>query len=95
MSPEELLEEVRDRESFIAFARALADERERAEQIERDNPSAYGIDGALGWHNGDISGFIFAGLAHFEDWEFNDEQPIETPTWQDLAKFLFCGKVVE
>jgi len=36
-NPEELLEKVSDRDSFIAFVFALASEREEAEEIERRN----------------------------------------------------------
>jgi len=41
MTPEQLLQKVRDRETFVAFVRALAAEREEAEKIEQDNPQAY------------------------------------------------------
>lgn len=45
---ESLLDSVRDRDTFIAFVQALADERERAQEIERQNPDRYTVDGALG-----------------------------------------------
>jgi hypothetical protein len=61
----QLLEQVRDRESFLAFARALAAERERAEQLERAEPDRYQLGGALDWQNGSIASFIQAGLEHF------------------------------
>jgi len=93
MRPEDLLDDVHDRESFIAFALALAEERDRAERIERENPNTYIIDGALGWMNGSIGGFIGAGLSHFEPGI--GEKPIDVPTWKDLAMFLYCGKIIE
>jgi hypothetical protein len=93
MRPEDLLDTVHDRESFITFALALAEERDRAEQIELDNPGTYIVDGALGWMNGSIGQFIGAGLTHFEP--APGEKPIETPTWKDLAMFLYCGKIIE
>ena len=37
-TPEELLERVTDRDSFIAFVEALAAERADAAEIERANP---------------------------------------------------------
>ncbi len=67
MSPEELLDQVKDRESFIMFVQTLADEREAAAQIERANPHAYCLDGALGWKNADITSFLYAMLAYFEN----------------------------
>lgn len=47
MSPEERLDSVVDRESFLAFVRALIEEREEAERIERDEPERYRWGGAL------------------------------------------------
>jgi hypothetical protein len=93
MRPEDLLDAVHDRESFVAFAMALAEERDRAEQIERESPDVYVVDGALGWMNGSIGQFIEAGLSHFDPRP--GEDPIETPTWRDLAMFLYCGKIIE
>jgi hypothetical protein len=93
MRPEDLLDNVHDRESFVAFAWALAEERDRAEEIERANPNVYIVDGALGWMNGSIGQFIGAGLTHFEP--RLGEKLIEIPTWQDLAMFLYLGKIYE
>ncbi len=90
MRPEDLLDAVRDRESFFAFALGLAEERNRAEQLEQQNPDTYVCDGALGWMNGSIGGFIGAGVE-----PGFDETPIETPTWNDLATFLYRGKIIE
>ena len=65
-NPEELLEKVSDRDSFIAFVFALASEREEAEEIERREPKRYSIDGALNWKNGDIANYLYAALDYFE-----------------------------
>jgi hypothetical protein len=48
MTPEQLLDDVHDRDTFTAFVRALACERENAEQVERREPTRYCIDGADG-----------------------------------------------
>ena len=37
----ELLEQLVDRDSFMKFVTALAEERKLAQQIERDNPQTY------------------------------------------------------
>jgi hypothetical protein len=89
----QLLEQVRDRESFIAFARALADERGRAEQLERTEPDRYSTGGALDWQNGDIASFIHAGLEYFSPGpnRFEGDQP----AWKDFAIFLWFGKIYE
>ncbi|WP_428380974.1 hypothetical protein [Nevskia ramosa] len=87
---ETLLDEVVDQASFIAFARALAKQREAAVKIEAASPHLYCIDGALDWKNADISSFIYAGLAHF------DRRPEASAlSWQDLAGFLYMGKIHE
>jgi hypothetical protein len=41
MSPEDLLDEVVDRDSFIAFVRELAAERWEAERMEREDPVGF------------------------------------------------------
>lgn len=92
-SIEQLLDEVTDRESFLTFASALAAERRRAEELERENPELYIVDGALGWMNGSIGQFIEHGLTRFEP--APGQEPIETPSWKNLAEFLYCGKIIE
>jgi hypothetical protein len=62
----ELLEKVHDRESFLAFAYAFAEERRRVEGIEAANPDAYQWGGAEGWNDNCISLFVEGGLSHFE-----------------------------
>lgn len=84
-----LLAEVKDKSSFIVFARALAKERERAAALEAQDSASYYVEGALGWKNGDISSFICAGLAAFE----NSES--EQCTWAEMARFLWLGKELE
>lgn len=93
MTPEKLLDLVHHRDSFIAFVRALAVERENAEELERADPTRYCIDGAHGWKNGDIATFLYACLDYFE------EKPLHTPdiepNWRMFAEFLYCGKIIE
>jgi hypothetical protein len=89
----ELLDRVHDRESFLAFAYAFAEERRRVEGIEAANPEAYQWGGAEGWNNNCISLFIEGGLSHFEPRP--DGTVIDDPTWKDLAEFLWCGRFME
>ena len=93
MIPEELLDHVRDRDSFIAFVRALALEREEAEQIERDDPETYSVDGANNWKNGDIASYLFAALDYFTDKPLHT--PESEPSWGMFAEFLYFGKIIE
>ena len=87
---ETLLDDVKCRASFIAFARALARERAHAAMLEAQDRVRYQVDGALGWKNADISSFVLAGLSAFE--EFPDSVQ---PTWASIAQFLYQGKIVE
>lgn len=93
MTPEQLLDQVRDRDSLIAFVEALAAERRTAEQEERAEPTRYRVDGARGWKNADIASYLHGCLDYF------DEKPLHTPdiepNWRMFAEFLWCGKIIE
>lgn len=93
MKPEELLRNVHDRDSFIAFVEALAAEREEAEVIERENPNTYIVDGANHWKNARIGDFLYAALDYFEDKPLG--RPEKEPSWKLFAEFLYCGKIIE
>jgi hypothetical protein len=86
----ELLGQVKDRESFLAFVLALVEERELAEKIEKEEPEKYRFSGALGWENGSISSFLSAALACAEDGSH-----LEEASWRGFAEFLYCGKIYE
>ena len=86
----ELLVHVKDRESFLAFASALVEERKLAEKMEREEPEKYRFCGALGWENGSISSFLGAALACVEDGSHFEEA-----SWRGFAEFLYCGKIYE
>ena len=92
--PEELHDKVVDRDSFIAFVRALAEDRSRAMEIEAQHPEAYSVDGALGWANGDIPSFLWACLEYFTDGPLK-EKPSDEATWQVFADILYHGKIIE
>ena len=92
-TPEELLESVVDQTTFIEFVEALADERDRALEIEQANPKAYIVDGALGWKNGDIAAFLGAGLQYFMETPLR--KPEREPSWKMFAEFLYFGKIYE
>jgi hypothetical protein len=93
MKPEELLDKVQDRESFIAFVEALAAEREDAQRIERENPHRYMVDGAHDWKNAEIGEFLYAALDYFDDKPFH--KPESEPSWKMFAEFLYFGKIIE
>ena len=93
VSPDDLLERVTDKQTFIKFVQALADERERAQEIENNHLNVYSVDGALGWKNGDIPSFLYAALECFA------AQPVtysdQDPSWKMFAEFLYFGKIYE
>lgn len=93
MRPEELLNKVNDRDSLIAFVRALAAERTEAERIEREHPKSYIVDGALDWKNADIASFLYSCLDYFSEKPFH--KPELAPSWQMFADFLYHGKIIE
>ncbi len=93
MSPEQLLDNVVDRDSFIAFVTALAEEREAAEQLERGEPGRYQLGGAHNWQNGSISAFLYASLAYFDAKPFHTPESI--PSWRMIAEILYYGKIYE
>ena len=86
----ELLGQVKDRESFLAFAKALMEERELADKMEGEEPEKYRFCGALGWENDSISSFLDAALASVEDGSYFEEA-----SWRSFAEFLYCGKIYE
>ena len=93
LRPEELLEKVVDKDSFIAFVMALAAEREDAEKLEREDARYYRYGGAHNWQNSTISAFLYAGLASLDPKPFY--RPESAPSWRMLAYFLYCGKIYE
>ena len=93
MTLHERLDHVRDRDTFIAFVQALANERESAAEIERAEPDRYCIDGAYGWKNADIASYLYACLDYFEEKPFH--KPDVEPNWRMFAEFLWCGKIIE
>lgn len=88
------LENVKDKASFMTFVEALADEREQAEKMERENPVYYQLGGALDWQNGNISAFLRAGLECFEERPLKESVSAE-PSWRGFAEFLYFGKIYE
>ena len=91
----ELLENVRDRESFVAFVQSLIEEREQAEKLENERPEYWKCGGALAWQNSSISSYLGAALSCVEDSESLAEHISEEPSWRAFAEFLYCGKIYE
>lgn len=97
-SPEELLDAVSDRDTFLAFLAALIVDREHAEDIERSNPKFHQWGGAGNWQNSSISAFLGAGSCYFQhpDYPHRDSPSHASPlSWRDFAEFLYFGKIYE
>jgi hypothetical protein len=95
MDLEYLLDEVKDRASFLAFVKALEQDRREEVAKEKLSPiSPYG-PGANGWENGTIEDYLDACVACAEDWEDRPGGLPETASWATFAKFLYCGKGYE
>ena len=93
MTPEDLLPQVKDRDSFIRFVRALAEERDAAEAKERAEPKKHALDCASNWKNGDVASFLYGGLNYFSEKPFHS--PEKSPSWKMFADFLYHGKIIE
>lgn len=91
-----LLEQVRDRESFFVFVRALAEDWEDEVQKEKLSPSSPYGRGANGWENGSIGAYLEAALRWAETTRMGQAQGLpEGPSWEAFAVFLYCGKIYE
>ena len=86
-------DDVTDRESFLRFVRALAEDRRLAERQEARDPAVAKWGAARGWQNTTIPTFLDAAASYFEGakWSSGDARP----TWRDLAVFLVIGKIYE
>ena len=89
------LEAVVDRDSFLAFVKALAADREAEVAKEKDSPSPPRGAGVNGWEHGTIEGYLEAAVAYAEDSRGTPlEMPAE-PSWRAFATFLYRGKSYE
>lgn len=95
-SPENLLDQVKDKESFLTFLQALIENREVAEKMERENPKYWQLGGANGWQNSSISAFLEAASCYFDNPNYEHRDVPSPPiSWHDLAVFLYFGKIYE
>ena len=94
MELHELLEAVSDEKSFLAFVKALQEDRELAASAEK-------ISGVLtsiqrGWENTTIESFLEAAHSWAEDTQLGATQDLANASpWKRFAVFLYCGKTYE
>lgn len=96
MELSELLDKVNDAPSFLAFARALSEDRLASIKEESIRPSSpYGPE-ALGWENITIEAFLNCAISWAEASNFGLSQGISPDNhWKQFAVFLYCGKIYE
>ncbi|MFK8013465.1 MAG: hypothetical protein AB8B80_15610 [Marinicellaceae bacterium] len=93
MNPEEQIENIIDKESFMKFLEAFISDRESAEALERKDPEKYQWGGANNWQNSSISHFLDSSSCFFIDGPHRHEG--NEISWKDLANFLYFGKIYE
>jgi hypothetical protein len=93
MTPEELIDEVRDFRSFLDFVHALADERRAADEEASRDPMVAAYGAPRGWQNADIASFLEAAAACAH--AHGGEGPGPPASWRAFAEFLHGGKVYE
>jgi hypothetical protein len=94
MELHELLEQVRDRETFVLFVKALIADRRRADAELKENPEKHRWTNVLGWENGTVVAYLDAAVQCFEDGKHLQDNP-ETASWRLFADFLYGGKIYE
>jgi hypothetical protein len=95
MDLDKQLAEVTDAPTFLAFVRALATDRARAEVLETRSVDT--LTAAGGWENVRISTFLEAAVSWAESSSFGQAQGVslDSNPWHAFAVFLYCGKIYE
>jgi len=93
MSPEELIDQVNDKESFVKFLDSFISDCQIAEKMERENPEMYQWGGANNWQNSSISCFLESASVYLMEGPHRHEGG--DLDWKDMANFLYFGKIYE
>lgn len=92
----ELLNNVNDESSFLAFANALALDRVQSRESEKVSPSSPYSATANGWENTSIEDFLDGAIAWGESTNLGVSQGLSPSNlWLRFATFLYCGKIYE
>ncbi|WP_348944289.1 hypothetical protein ABHF33_12660 [Chitinibacter sp. FCG-7] len=94
MDVSELLDQVTDSETFLAFVRALA--ADRTESVTKEKSSCSYAPDPNGWENTNIDSFLEGAISWAEASNFGVKQGLsESNPWRQFAVFLYCGKIYE
>ena len=90
-APEILARSVTDRDSFLAFLSALAENWNQSQRLEAQSPSSPYGSAALGWENVSVGTFLEAAHA----WAADSNRFPQQCNWAALAQLLIAGKSYE
>ena len=91
MKPEELLDSISSRETFLQFLEALIADRCDSIEQEKIAPSSPYSAEANGWENTSIEHFLEA----MEAWAKDSQALNDEPSWRAFAQLLLAGKSYE
>ena len=91
----ELVEQVTDWESFLAFVESLRADRALADAEEAKGLSNWFDEGARGWQSGTIESFLEAGVAWARAADLCSAEDDASSLWRHFAHFLYMGKTYE
>ena len=89
----EILEEVKDKESFLKFVDALIEDRKQASYSEKLRASDYQLS-SDDWQSVTIESYLESASSWLRDYQWKDRNPDEM-SWKRIAVFLYCGKIYE
>jgi hypothetical protein len=93
---DDLLDDVKDETSFLAFANALATDRFDSVAKENASPSPHHGSAANGWENNSIEHFLDGAIAWAKATDVGLSQGLSADNpWRRFAAFLYCGKIYE
>ena len=93
-TPEEFIERVVDRATFVEFLEILSEDWFNEREIEKVQPSAPYSAGALGWEHGTIGDYLGAAAA-FGGQEGASADPVHDNPWRAAAEIILGGKSYE
>ena len=95
MELHELVDQVRDCESFLTFVESLRADRALADAEEATAISDSFDEGARGWQNGTIESFLEAAIAWARDADLCAAEGDASALWRQFALFLYMAKTYE